>query len=535
MINLFSHSGPKLPQLVEGLSLSRKCPSTAIKGISLDSRALIAGDLFIALKGSELDGAKFVPEAKKQGAAAVLLETDMSDLGTTVKKIKSTIPIIGVENLSQHVSTIASRFYGNPSRRLGITGVTGTNGKTTCCQLYADLLTGLNASSSNSSASNACGYIGTLGHGVSGNVDANHDGSEKGSVLGKAPLTTPDAITMQKLLDELEKSGCSDVAIEVSSHSLVQHRIAAVKIDTAIFTNLSRDHLDYHGDFDSYAAAKASLFKLPELKNAVINIDDNIGKAILADLDPSMRGISFSLENITADIHCQSIHLRPDGVHAVIQTPWGSGEVKSSLLGKFNLSNLLAVIGAVALHEGDLGHQNFQKILTLVPKLKAVIGRMELVSDSTDLAVIVDYAHTPDALEKALQALRLHCEGKLWVVFGCGGDRDTGKRPAMGAIAVKYADQVIVTSDNPRTESPNQIIDQIVQNIKGQCSIESDRRAAINQAVLNAKPDDVVLIAGKGHENYQILGLDRLAFSDQTEARLALDQRLSLRKLGGDS
>ena len=170
-----------------------------------------------------------------------------------------------------------------------------------------------------------------------------------------------------------------------------------------------------------------------------------------------------------------------------------------------------------------------------MPKLKAVIGRMELVSNSTDLAVIVDYAHTPDALEKALQALRLHCEGKLWVVFGCGGDRDTGKRPAMGAIAVKYADQVIVTSDNPRTESPHQIIDQIIQNIKGQCSIESDRRAAINHAVLNAKPGDVVLIAGKGHENYQILGADRLAFSDQTEARLALDKRLPLRKLGGDS
>ncbi|HIG67496.1 MAG TPA: UDP-N-acetylmuramoyl-L-alanyl-D-glutamate--2,6-diaminopimelate ligase [Porticoccaceae bacterium] len=535
MINLFSHSGPKLSQLVGGLSLSKKCTSTAIKGITLDSRELIAGDLFIALKGSELDGAKFVPEAVKRGAVAVLFETGIGDSDTTINKAKSTIPIIGVENLSQHVSTIASRFYGNPSRRLGIMGVTGTNGKTTCCQLYADLLSQLNASSSDSSASNACGYIGTLGHGVSGSVDANYDGSEKGSVIGKAPLTTPDAITMQKLLDDLEKRGCSDVAIEVSSHSLAQHRVAAVKINTAIFTNLSRDHLDYHGDFDSYAAAKASLFKLPGLKNAVINIDDNVGKAILADLDPSMRGISFSLENITADIHCQSMHLRPDGLHAVIQTPWGSGEVKSSLLGKFNLSNLLAVIGAIALHEGDLGHQKFQKILTLVPQLKAVIGRMELVSDSTDLAVIVDYAHTPDALQEALQALRLHCEGKLWVVFGCGGDRDTGKRPAMGAIAVKYADHVIVTSDNPRTESANRIIDQIVQNIKGQCSIESDRRAAIKQAVLNAKPSDVVLIAGKGHENYQILGVDRLAFSDQTEARLALDQRLPLHNLGDDS
>jgi len=532
MINLFSHSGPKLSQLVEGLSLSKKCTSTAIKGITLDSRALIPGDLFIALKGSELDGATFVPEATKLGAAAVLLETDKCDLDTKINNIKSTIPIIGVENLSQHVSTIASRFYGDPSRRLGIVGVTGTNGKTTCCQLYADLLTQLNSNSPDSSAPNACGYIGTLGHGVSGNVDS---GSEKISVINTAPLTTPDAITMQKLLDELEKDGCSDVAIEVSSHSLVQHRIADVKIDTAIFTNLSRDHLDYHGDFDSYAAVKASLFKLPGLKNAVINIDDNTGKAILADLDPSIRGITFSLENITADIYCQSIHLRPDGLHAVIQSPWGSGEVKSPLLGKFNLSNLLAVIGAIALHEGELGYQNFQKILTLVPQLKVVIGRMELVSDSADLPVIVDYAHTPDALEKALQALRLHCQGKLWVVFGCGGDRDTGKRPEMGAIAVKYADRVIVTSDNPRTESPNQIIDQIIRDVKGQCSIESDRRAAINQTVLNAKPGDVVLIAGKGHENYQILGVDRLAFSDQTEARLALHQRSSLRKLGGDS
>ena len=187
----------------------------------------------------------------------------------------------------------------------------------------------------------------------------------------------------------------------------------------------------------------------------------------------------------------------------------------------------------MALHEGDLGDQHFQQILTLVPKLKAVVGRMELVSDSADFSVIVDYAHTPDALEQALQALRLHCEGNLWVVFGCGGDRDTGKRPEMGAIAFKYADRVVITSDNPRTESPNQIISQIVQGVKGQCVIESDRRAAITKAILEAKPGDVVLIAGKGHENYQILGGDRIAFSDQTEARSALHQRSALQKLGG--
>ncbi|MFM1604135.1 MAG: UDP-N-acetylmuramoyl-L-alanyl-D-glutamate--2,6-diaminopimelate ligase [Porticoccaceae bacterium] len=536
MMSLFSRSALRLPQLVEGLSLSKKCTSTVIKGISLDSRALMPGGLFIALKGSELDGTKFVPEAIKRGAVAVLLETDRQNLGGTIEIIKAAIPIIGVENLSQNVSAIASRFYGDPSERLGIAGVTGTNGKTTCCQLYADLLSQLKENHSGSVTTNSCGYIGTLGHGFISDTDAICDDEPaENRVMDKAPLTTPDAITMQRLLDELEKTGCSDVAIEVSSHSLVQNRISAVKIDTAIFTNLSRDHLDYHGDLDSYAAAKASLFKMPGLKNAVINIDDDLGKTILADLDPSIRSLSFSLENITADIHCQSIDLCPDGLNAVIQTPWGSGKIKSPLLGKFNLSNLLAVIGAVALHEGDLGHTNFQQILTLVPKLKSVPGRMELVSDSADFAVIVDYAHTPDALEKALQALRLHCEGSLWVVFGCGGDRDTGKRPEMGAVAFKYADRVIVTSDNPRTESPDQIIDHIVKGIKGQCCIESDRRAAINKAVLGAEPGDVILIAGKGHENYQILGVQRVAFSDQAEARLALHQRSPLQKLGGES
>jgi len=535
-MSVLSHSGPRLPQLVEGLSLSIKCTSTVITGMSSDSRALIPGDLFIALKGSELDGAAFVPEAIKRGAVAVLLETDKQNLGNATKKVKAAIPIIGVENLSQNVSIIASRFYGDPSARLGVAGVTGTNGKTTCCQLYADLLSQLKANSSEPVTSNSCGYIGTLGHGFVDNTEADsRNGLEKSSAIDKIPLTTPDAITMQKLLGEFERNGCRDVAIEVSSHSLVQNRISAVKIDTAIFTNLSRDHLDYHGDLDSYAAAKASLFKMPGLKHAVINVDDNIGKTILADLDPSIRSISFSLENITADIHCQSIHLRPDGLDAVIQTPWGKGKIKSPLLGKFNLSNLLAVIAAVALHEGDLGHQKFQQILTLVPKLKAVVGRMELVSDGADCAVIIDYAHTPDALEEALQALRLHCEGSLWVVFGCGGDRDTGKRSEMGAVAIKYADQVIVTSDNPRTESPEKIISQIVQGAKGQCAIESDRRAAINKAVLGAKAGDVILIAGKGHENYQISGVDRLAFSDQTEARVALRQRPPLRKLGGQS
>ena len=499
-----------LHELMPLTGQAQQWADVCVYGVSSDSRQVKQGDLFITCLGEPKRLRCYVKQAQERGAVAVVIDAQQA---FKLASSGLTVPIISLPNLISMQGLIAAHINHDPSQHMSLIGITGTNGKTSCSQFIAQCFSDLGLT---------CGVVGTLGYGL---LDT----------LVQGPNTTPDEVTMQSQLGAMAQAGAVACAIEVSSHGLAQGRLNGCRFETAVFTNLTQDHLDYHGDFGSYAEAKASLFRSPGLKNAVINIDDNVGKRILADLDPSIRGVSFSLENITADIHCQSIHLHPDGVHAVIQTPWGFGEVKSSLLGKFNLSNLLAVIGAVALHEGDLGHQNFQKILTLVPKLKAVIGRMELVSDSTGLAVIVDYAHTPDALEKALQALRLHCEGKLWVVFGCGGDRDTGKRPAMGAIAVKYADQVIVTSDNPRTESPHQIIDQIIENIKGQCSIESDRRAAINHAVLNAKPGDVVLIAGKGHENYQILGADQLVFSDQKEARLALDKRLPLREIGGDS
>ena len=284
-------------------------------------------------------------------------------------------------------------------------------------------------------------------------------------------------------------------------HSLVQRRVAGLKINTAVFTNLSRDHLDYHGDINAYAAAKSRLFAMQGLQHAVINSDDSVGRVILANLDQSIQAFSFSLENNSADIYCSTIGLSPEGLRASVVTPWGQGEISSPLLGKFNLANLLAVIGAA----GAQGYA-LVDILRVIPALRAVSGRMELVDVSAQPAIVVDYAHTPDALEKALQALRVHCQGNLWVVFGCGGDRDAGKRAEMGAIAQRCADKLVVTSDNPRTESPQQIIDHILQGTSRDVIVESDRRAAIRQAIFAADKNDVVLIAGKGHEDYQILG-----------------------------
>jgi UDP-N-acetylmuramoyl-L-alanyl-D-glutamate--2,6-diaminopimelate ligase len=334
---------------------------------------------------------------------------------------------------------------------------------------------------------------------------------------------------MQRILAELASKGAKQVALEVSSHSLVQRRVAGLKINTAVFTNLSRDHLDYHGDINAYAAAKSRLFAMQGLEHAVINSDDSVGRVILANLDQSIRAYSFSLENSDADIYCSTIGLSPEGLRASVVTPWGRGEISSPLLGKFNLANLLAVIGAA----GAQGYE-LADILRCIPSLRAVPGRMELVDASAQPAVVVDYAHTPDALEKALQALRVHCQGNLWAVFGCGGDRDTGKRAEMGEIAQRCADKVVVTSDNPRTESPQQIIDHILQGTGREVIVELDRRAAIRQAIFAADKNDVILIAGKGHENYQILGAQRLPFSDPTEARLALRELEAMARNGGE-
>ena len=483
-----------LVDLLKDLMDTSGCPPVSVTGVALDSRLVVPGDLFIAVKGTQTDGVQYIAQAIENGAVAILLEQELASADYAV-------PVIALPELSEYVSDIAGVFYGQPSQQMPVTAITGTNGKTTCSQLLAQLFELLGESS---------GFIGTLGYGLSSNGLNTKD----------TGLTTPDAVSVQRILTELKDAGAKRIAMEVSSHSLVQRRIAGLQIDTAVFTNLTRDHLDYHGNLNSYAAAKARLFAMTGLKNAVINIDDNVGRLILVNLDPLVNGISYSVENHSADIHCDRISISASGIDAEVVTPWGRGQLKSSLLGKFNLANLLAVIGAA-------GMQGFalDKILQAAASLTAVSGRMELVDANVLPVVVIDYAHTPDALEKALQALRNHCQGELWVVFGCGGDRDIGKRAEMGKVADHRADNIVVTSDNPRTESPEKIIDQVLLGITRDVSVVVDRRDAIRTAIKDAQPNDVILIAGKGHEDYQILGAQRLPFSDQAEARLALRSR----------
>jgi UDP-N-acetylmuramoyl-L-alanyl-D-glutamate--2,6-diaminopimelate ligase len=495
------------------------------------------GDIFFALKGHEKDGMNYISQAIEQGAVIILTEWKNSD-GSLVTPINDgaelSVPVIGVEHLWQSVSFIAGRFYGDPTKVMSVVAVTGTNGKTTCAHLYADLSSQVNDLDTSLSDNYKSGFVGTLGHGIVGeSIDLGNNLDLNSNEVLASPLTTPDAITMQKILADLQAAGCKAVAIEASSHALEQNRMSSIAVDTAIFTNLTRDHLDYHGDLTSYADAKRKLFKMPGLKNAVVNIDDTVGKTIFTELDPNIRAISYSLENITADIYCQALDFSPMGFRALIHTPWGSGEIVSSLLGKFNLCNLLAVIGAFVIQADGSEYDNFTKVLKIIPALNSVSGRMELIANGAGPSVIVDYAHTPDALEKVLKTLHPHCKGSLWVVFGCGGDRDIGKRAEMGKVAKSNADSVIVTSDNPRTESAQKIIQDILVGSSKDVIVEVDRRKAINRAIGGAGEDDIVLIAGKGHENYQILGVERLPFSDQVEARLALRQVTSGDTFGG--
>lgn len=527
MTNRSRASKTMISDLLDGLKLTKKCPKISVKGIALDSRMIGPGFVFVALHGLNENGVAYIPEAISRGAVAVLVEPNTckkSSLTSFNHDFKTTIPLLEVEKLAENLSLIAGRFFGDPSLKLDVTAITGTNGKTTCTHLYANLSALFNGKFGRKLTENHCGYVGTLGYGIS-SVASKLKLDRFGDNLDLSPqLTTPDAITLQSILSRLVSEGCGSVVLEASSHALVQHRVAALSIDTGIFTNLTRDHLDYHCDLDTYAKAKARLFKIPRLKNAVINIDDEVGQSILAQLDPAVRVVTYSLENVSADIYCQSMTFCKQGLKADIKTPWGCGQIESRLLGRFNLYNLLSVIAAFIVNS-KAERENFSAVLEVVPLLDPVEGRMEVVKSDSGPSVVVDYAHTPDALDKVLQALRIHCDGYLWVVFGCGGDRDIGKRSQMGSIAQAKADRIIVTSDNPRTENPEKIIQDIVDGICSSVTIEADRREAITLAISSATENDIVLIAGKGHEEYQILGSRKVHFSDRQEAKTALAQR----------
>lgn len=462
-----------------------------IRELTLDSRTVKPGDLFLAVPGVAQDGRAHIAAALKQGAAAVAYEAEgASNLPP------SDVPMIAIKGLARQLSAIAGRFYGEPSRGVELVGVTGTNGKTSVSQLIAQALDLLGE---------RCGIVGTLGTGFYGALESGRH-------------TTPDPLAVQATLARLKQAGAKAVAMEVSSHGLEQGRVAALGFDVAVFTNLSRDHLDYHGSMEAYGAAKAKLFAWQGLRCRVINLDDAFGRQLAAEKHES-RLMGYSLEDASAYIYCRTARFSDAGVEAQIVTPQGEGLLRSSLLGKFNLSNLLAVVGALLGLDYPLG-----EVLAVLPQLEGPIGRMQRLGGGDKPLVVVDYAHTPDALEKVLLALRPHVHGQLLCLFGCGGDRDSGKRPIMAQIAEQHADRVLVTDDNPRTEKSEAIIADIRAGFAKPEAVDfvPGRGEAIARLIACADANDVVLLAGKGHEDYQEIDGVRHPFSDLEQAAKAL-------------
>jgi UDP-N-acetylmuramoyl-L-alanyl-D-glutamate--2,6-diaminopimelate ligase len=478
----------------------RDCGTCLVRGLALDSRKVAPGDLFIALAGAAHDGRNFLAQAAAAGAVAAIVE---AGIGASQRAAAATLPVIEVAGLGGRLGYAAAMFYGQPSAAMQLLGVTGTNGKTTTTQLIAQLLR---------LTRRPCGVIGTLGASLSGDVVA-------------AVNTTPDAITLNAQLAQWRDQQVDYAALEVSSHSLSQERVNGLDFAVAVFTNLSRDHLDYHGDMDSYGAAKARLLDVAALRHAVINVDDSFGHVLMQRAAPSVDCISYSATGAAADVCASAVRYHSAGLLADVATPWGSGSLDSALVGDFNLGNLLAAVATVCALDVPLA-----EVLAAVPSLQCPAGRMESVPNDSGLQLVVDYAHSPDALAAALRALRVHCQGQLICVFGCGGDRDVGKRAQMGAIAAQLADHLIVTSDNPRSETPLHIIDDILAGCaaaqrRGAVTVEADRAAAIALAVTQARPGDSVLIAGKGHERYQQVGSVNLPFDDVAQVRAALRER----------
>jgi UDP-N-acetylmuramoyl-L-alanyl-D-glutamate--2,6-diaminopimelate ligase len=481
-----------------------------ISDLTQDSRAARAGSAFLAVRGSAEHGLAYAPQAVANGARAVLWEPAPV---AVVPELPSDIVVAPVAHLREHASLIADRFFDAPSQDLAVAGVTGTNGKTTCAWLLAQAL---------EAAGRPAAYLGTIGAG-------------RPDRLAATALTTGDAISVQRTLAEFRAGGARSVAMEVSSHALDQARVGAVRFRTAAFTNLTRDHLDYHGSMDSYGAAKARLFTRPELQSRVINVDDAFGRQLALDtrgrgrLVVTSRGHQSHARSAAAFVRAMHVTLSTRGIELEFDSSWGTGALECPLIGDFNVDNLLTVLGVLLDWELPL-----DQVLRVCARVRAAPGRMETVGGVRSPLAVIDYAHTPDALRKALSAARAHCTGRLAVVFGCGGDRDPGKRPLMGAIAAELADDLVITDDNPRGESPEAIVAGIVAGIPSgkPYRIEHDRGRAIRETVLDAGERDVVLVAGKGHEDYQIYGRERRAFSDQKAASAALAQRAAVRPGG---
>ncbi|WP_028116207.1 UDP-N-acetylmuramoyl-L-alanyl-D-glutamate--2,6-diaminopimelate ligase [Ferrimonas senticii] len=468
----------------------------------LDSRQVQAGDLFVAVAGHQSDGRDYIEAAIAAGAVAVVTQVD-SPQQQGLQARADGVPVVGIANLAERLSLLGLRCYPDAATPTLI-GVTGTNGKTTVSQLCAQLLEALGQ---------RAGVMGTVGNGLWGQLEASAN-------------TTSDPLTVARSLAAQAQAGATAVALEISSHGLAQGRVRQLPISTAVFTNLSRDHLDYHGDMDSYAAAKQRLFSQPGLQHAVLNLDDRYGALWHRQLQGQLHTIGYSLDGAECRgdyLQACEIEYHQHGVSATIRSSFGDGQLHSPLLGRFNLANVLAALAAL-LAEG----YPLADLLLAAQSLQPACGRMELFAAAGHPSLVVDYAHTPDALEQALLALRRHCLGQLWCLFGCGGDRDRGKRPLMAAAAERHADKLVITADNPRSEAFEQIIADMQQGLsQPPALIEFDRALALTQAFAQAGGDDLILLAGKGHEDYQIVGNQTLIYNERALAAQLLAEAQS--------
>jgi len=474
---------PTLSELLHGLA---DAPELPISGIASDSRQLKNGFLFLACEGVSSHGLDYLSEARNAGVCAVAWDASTASAPADIG-----VPMIAVENLAAHLGEISKRFYGDPYSKLKTVGVTGTNGKTTVAWLIAQCLHQLDA---------RCAYLGTLGYGID-------------ELQGAEGMTTPAAVDLHGHLADFVEQGATHAAIEVSSHALSQRRVDGVQFDAVLFTNLTRDHLDYHGDMQSYFESKALLFLEHVANCKIINLDSEFGTKLAARCGQDVVTVSTHFDRVANGrpyVFVRSVVPNENGSDVTITSSWGDGKFTLSLPGDFNVANA-AIVLAYLLTTGT----SIEQACDVLQLVDAPPGRMQRIS-TTGSALYVDYAHTPNAIESALRALRPHCNGKLWCVFGCGGDRDTGKRPLMGKLAERLADRVVITTDNPRHEDPQQIIDEILTGFSraDDATVIEDRAAAIAWTIANAGPTDVVLIAGKGHEDYQETGSERHAFSD---------------------
>ncbi len=476
--------------------------SIMISGLAFDSRSVKAGDLFFALRGEAHDGIAFAEGAIKSGAVALITEGKNGDYANGRLSLKSSlsIPVLLVKNARRAMAQAAHVMYGDPAKKMNLLGVTGTNGKTTTTYLVRHILNAVGLK---------CGMTGTIEH-------------DLGASCISGDMTTPESLQMYEYFETMQKAGCQACISEISSHALAKSRVEGLNFTAAAFTNLTQDHLDFHKDMESYFETKASLFSnLASSSRAVINIDDKWGRKLLELCKAQI--ITYGLAS-DADLCCQNLELDLNGARFDLLYGKHKIAVTSPLLGNFNVSNVLAAIG-LAIEAGA----NIEAATATVADFPGVPGRMESVKEARDFLVLVDFAHSEDALTSVLSCLRNLNPSRIITVFGCGGDRDRSKRPKMAQAAEAFSDRIIVTSDNPRTENPDEIIQEILNGLKRPCDavLKPDRASAINKAINMAAVGDVVLIAGKGHENYQILGQKKIHFDDREEARKALAIRYS--------